>query len=156
MNKEMNKEELIEKLANSLYIVNRNAKVAKTKDLYRLKKLALEKLIEEEKAFKIGLHYSNGKGNWQQKSDVVVQVGEYYFHLPAKKEDFKNLPHLGFRDKSFRNPKVFVPFSLAKKTLQQYVGLEEKSSSSQTNKDKLSFKKYPSYRDKNKYTPYFL
>ena len=50
----------IENLARAIYVVNRHAKTAPNpKYLYALKKKALLKLVQEGKATKKGLHFSN-------------------------------------------------------------------------------------------------
>ncbi|RKJ60060.1 hypothetical protein D7X33_28395, partial [Butyricicoccus sp. 1XD8-22] len=83
-------------LSESIYIVNKHAKTANDpKFLYELKKSALEKMLEEGKAEKVGLHFSRNSKFSQQQSVVLIVCGEYLFHLPPIKEDFQNLPHLG-------------------------------------------------------------
>lgn len=116
----------VDKIARAIYIVNRHAKTAPNpKFLYSLKKKALEKLLSEGKAKKIGLHYSNNPKYSQQQSDVLVYAGQYFFHMPPTKEDFQNLPHLGSLNETYRNPKVKMSLSKAKAILQQYVGYHE-------------------------------
>ncbi|KOO50925.1 hypothetical protein AMD01_02060 [Priestia koreensis] len=111
----------VDDLAQAIFTVNRHAKAAPDpKMLYTLKKLALEKLISEGKAKKEGLHFSKNPGKSQQKSDVLVAVGNYYFHIPPKKEDFQTLSHLGELDMNYRNPKTTMSLSTAKRLLSQY------------------------------------
>ncbi|MBO9130365.1 YkyB family protein [Bacillus sp. 165] len=119
------KEPTISELSQAVFVVNRHAKAAPDpKFLYWLKKKALEKLIFEKKAQKEGLHFSRNPKFSQQQSDVLVRAGDYFFHIPPSKEDFKTLPHLGELSQTYRNPKTNMSLSLAKKLLQNYVGKE--------------------------------
>ncbi len=91
-----------------------------------MKKRALQKLLQEGKGRKVGLHFSNNPKYSQQQSDVLIEIGDYYFHLPPTKEDFEFLPHLGNLNQSYRNPKANMSLNRAKQLLQTYVGLKEK------------------------------
>lgn len=116
----------IENLSQAIFIVNRHAKTAPNpKFLYKLKHDALQKLLKEGKAKKIGLHFSNNPKFSQQQSDVLVVCGKYSFHLPPSKSDFENLPHLGKLDQNVRNPKAHLSLHAAKKLLTLYTGLKE-------------------------------
>lgn len=116
----------IEELSRALFIVNRHAKTAPNpKFLYHLKKQTLEKLIQDGKAKKLGLHFSKNPKNSQQRSDLLVSVGEYYFHIPPQKSDFEALPHLGELNDTYRNPKTNLTLSKAKHILQDYTGINE-------------------------------
>ena len=116
----------IENLAQAVFIVNRHAKTATNpKYLYKLKHEALKKLIEEGKAKKVGLHFSENPKNSKQQSDCLVQCGSYTFHIPPIKQDFVDLPHLGKLDGSTRNPKACVSLNQAKMILQTYTGIME-------------------------------
>jgi YkyB-like protein len=116
----------IENLSQAVFIVNRHAKTATNpKFLYKLKHESLKKLIEEGKARKIGLHFSQNPRNSQQQSDVLVECGRYTFHIPPTKSDFADLPHLGKLDGSVRNPKTSLPLNQAKSVLQLYTGISE-------------------------------
>ncbi|MFT4415203.1 YkyB family protein [Fredinandcohnia humi] len=118
----------VDNLARAIFVVNRHAKTATNpKFLYLLKRKALEKLLEEGKAKKEGLHFSRNPRNSQQQSDVLISAGEYYFHMPPSKEDFSRLPHLGTLNQNYRNPKTHLSLSLAKSLLQQYVGIKEQT-----------------------------
>ncbi|WLR43186.1 YkyB family protein [Bacillus carboniphilus] len=132
-------------IAEAIFTVNRHAKTAPDpKFLYLLKRKALIKLLKEGKASKKGLHYSNNPRFSQQSSDVLIEAGKYYFHMPPTKEDFKNLPHLGKLSSSYRNPKSSLSLSIAKEILQNYVGLKddhEKASSKKQKYEKPVFKK---------------
>lgn len=116
----------IENLSQAIFIVNRHAKTAPDpKFLYRLKHDALQKLLKEGKAKKIGLHFSNNPRFSQQQSDVLVKCGKYSFHLPPSKSDFKQLPHLGKLDHNVRNPKAHISLGEAKKLLTAYTGVKQ-------------------------------
>ncbi|WP_353855958.1 YkyB family protein [Bacillus sp. Bos-x628] len=116
-----------ENISKAIYTVNRHAKTAPNpKFLYLLKKRALQKLLQEGKGRKVGLHFSNNPKYSQQQSDVLIEIGDYYFHLPPTKEDFEFLPHLGDLNQSYRNPKANMSLNRAKQILQTYVGLKEK------------------------------
>jgi hypothetical protein len=116
----------IDDIARAIFIVNRHAKAAlKPQHLYTIKKQALDKLLLEKKAEKIGLHFSNNPRLSNQHSTLLIQVRDYYFHLPPSKEDFKTLEHLGTLDENFRNPQTKMPLSHAKKLLYQYIDWKE-------------------------------
>ncbi|PLR80532.1 hypothetical protein CVD25_20425 [Bacillus canaveralius] len=115
-----------ENLSQAIFTVNRHAKTAPNpKYLYRLKKEAINKMIGEGKAKKVGLHFSRNPRNSQQQSDVLVVCGHYSFHIPPTKDDFKELPHLGSLNEAIRNPKAQIPLGQAKKLLQSYTGIIE-------------------------------
>lgn len=121
-----NRQLTIENLSQALFIVNRHAKTATNpKFLYKLKHESLKKLIEEGKAKKIGLHFSQNPRNSQQQSDVLVECGRYTFHIPPTRVDFDELPHLGKLDGNIRNPKSSLSLNQAKMVLQVYTGITE-------------------------------
>ncbi|WP_456275690.1 YkyB family protein [Bacillus sp. AK128] len=114
----------IQNLTQAIFSVNRHAKTATDpKYLYLLKRKALEKLVHEGKAKKVGLHFSRNPKNSHQQSDVLVSAGDYFFHMPPSKEDFEHLPHLGSLNQTYRNPKSNMALSQAKEVLQDYVGV---------------------------------
>lgn len=116
----------LDNLSQAIFVVNRHAKTAPNpKFLYKLKRDALQKLIEEGKAKKVGLHFSRNPKFSQQQSDVLVTCGKYSFHLPPSKADFKELPHLGKLNDNVRNPKTHLSLSEAKKLLCSYIGIKE-------------------------------
>lgn len=122
----------VESLSQAVFTVNRHAKTAiNPKYLYSLKKQALQKMINEGKATKVGLHFSNNPRFSQQQSDVLVDCGMYTFHIPPAKSDFENLPHLGTLDKTTRNPKCRMSLGEAKVILEKYTGMKEKKETSQ-------------------------
>ncbi|QOR68885.1 hypothetical protein IM538_09810 [Cytobacillus suaedae] len=131
----------VQNLAKAIFIVNRHAKTATNpKYLYLLKRKALEKLLDEGKAKREGLHFSRNPKNSQQQSDVLVSAGDYYFHMPPSRKDFDELPHLGTLNQSYRNPKTHLSLQQAKTLLQQYVGMKEESPLVK-NPDKRKFSK---------------
>lgn len=112
-----------ELIATAIYTVNRHAKTAiDKKPLYQLKKLAIDKMLEENKAQKIGLHFVRNPKNSQQQSSVLIQCADYYFHMIPVKEDFKQLPHLGHLDDTYRNPIRKMNLKMAKQILSDYIG----------------------------------
>ncbi|OCA85615.1 hypothetical protein A8F94_12095 [Bacillus sp. FJAT-27225] len=116
----------VQELSQAIYIVNRHAKTAPNpKYLYLLKHESIKKMLREGKARKVGLHFSNRPKNSQQQSDVLVECGEYTFHVPPEKKDFTNLPHLGQLNDLIRNPKASISLAKAKAILQAYTGIKE-------------------------------
>ncbi|MBS4198771.1 hypothetical protein KHA93_03785 [Bacillus sp. FJAT-49732] len=135
-------EPTIQNLSQAIFTVNRHAKTAiNPKFLYSLKKNALNKMIQEKKATKIGLHFSRNPKYSQQQSDVLVECGDYTFHIPPTKEDFEHLPHLGHLDHHSRNPKTRMSLNLAKQLLINYTGLKEEKKNQQTISQKPVFKR---------------
>ncbi|MCP8616027.1 YkyB family protein [Salirhabdus salicampi] len=115
-----------QQIAEALSVVNRHAKAAPDpRHLYDLKKNAIQKLLEEHKAEKVGLHYSNHPKFSQQHSTLLIQVGDYSFHIPPSKEDMKSVQHLGHIDGSYRNPKPQLSLKRAKLVLYDYLGWEK-------------------------------
>jgi len=109
-------------IAKAIFTVNRHAKAApKPQHLYEIKKQAIEKLLKEKKAKKIGLHFSNNPKLSNQHSTLLVKVANYYFHMPPSKEDFQTLKHLGSLDEDFRNPRTKMALSYAKKIIYNYI-----------------------------------
>ncbi len=130
----------VESLSQAIFIVNRHAKTATNPGfLYKLKHEALIKLIDEGKAKKVGLHFSENPKNSKQQSDVLVQCGRYTFHIPPTKKDFHDLPHLGKLDCNVRNPKAALSLNIAKAILQSYTGITEHH---ETNLQKRSHRTY--------------
>jgi hypothetical protein len=134
----------IDNLSQAIFIVNRHAKTAPNpKFLYELKRKSLQKLIQEGKARKEGLHFSKNPKYSKQQSDVLVVCGNYSFHLPPSKQDFENLPHLGKLDNDIRNPRAVLSLNQAKKLLSKYTGMKEESNETYKKKgyEKPVFKK---------------
>ncbi|WP_050614609.1 YkyB family protein [Bacillus testis] len=116
-----------EELPQAIFIINKHAKAApQPKTLYQMKQMAIQKMLKEGKAKKLGLHFSNNPKNARQQSDVIIQCGNYIFHLPPSKEDIKKLPHLGKRADDKRNPKTYMSLSKAKAIIYNYIGPVEK------------------------------
>ena len=115
-------------LGEAIYSVNRHAKTAPNpKFLYKLKKQTIIKMLEEGKAKKIGLQFSDHPHLSFQQSDVLIQCGRYTFHIPPSKDDFQTLTHLGHLSKEVRNPSSRLSLSKAKKILMSYTGCKEQS-----------------------------
>ncbi|MBU5595285.1 hypothetical protein KQI76_08975 [Amphibacillus sp. MSJ-3] len=118
----MNQE--ISEIAKAIFIINRHAKTAlNPNELYAMKKQAIEKLLINKQARKIGLHFSKQPKFSKQHSTVLVQVGDYYFHIPPSKQDFKNVKHLGELDQNYRNPKTVMSLTQAKKIICRYLNI---------------------------------
>src|SRR5699024_8066149 len=125
-------------LARALYSVKRHAKVAtKPQHLYAIKKLTIDKLLQENQASKIGVHFSNIPKESNQHATLLIKVSNYYFHIPQQIQDFKLLKHLGNLDDEYRNPQRRMSLSQAKKIIYNYIDWQPKEK-----------KKYSSY-----YTP---
>lgn len=107
-------------IAEALFIVNKHAKTATNpRHLYSIKTAAINKLLREKKARKVGLHFSSNPKNSNQHSILLIKVADYFFHIPPKKEDFDELEHLGHLDDSYRNPQPRMSLNYAKKTITQ-------------------------------------
>jgi len=135
-------------IAKALFTINKHAKTAlEPQHLYFIKKKTIEKLLDEEKAKKIGLHFSNNPKLSNQHSILLIQVENYYFHLPPKKEDFKTLEHLGSLDDHYRNPRTKMSLSRAKKIIYQYIEWNDppQKRRNDTNKKRVRNKKHSSF-----------
>lgn len=118
----MGQDASLKTLAQAVFTINRHAKTAPNpKHLYQIKKETINKLLEEKKARKVGLHFSNHPKLSNQHSTLLVQIDDYFFHVPPSKEDFKMLEHLGSLDENYRNPQTKMSLSLAKKIVYQYI-----------------------------------
>lgn len=116
-------EDNIRKIAIAIYTVNRHAKTAPdNKNLYFLKKAALEKLIRSGDAVKIGLHFSENPKYSKQHSTTLVECKDFLFHMIPEKEDFKSLPHLGHQNHTSRNPQERMGLQTARNLLRKFVG----------------------------------
>lgn len=133
----------IKEIAKALFTINRHAKTApEPQHLYHLKKEAIQKLLAEKRAKKVGLHFSNHPKFSNQHSTILVSVDDYYFHILPEKKDFEELKHLGKLDQNFRNPKTKMSLTHAKKIIYQYIDWKPKK------KQKNRRRHYSSY-----YTP---
>ncbi|ARI77666.1 YkyB family protein [Halobacillus mangrovi] len=138
-------------LAEALFIVNRHAKTApEPKHLYDIKKHTIDKLLEENRAKKIGLHFSDHPKFSQQHSTLLIEIGGFYFHIPANKGDFDQLKHLGKVDHSYRNPKPKLSLSKAKRTLYRYLDWEQPKQMTQSFQSTLQ----PSFLGQTDITPW--
>ncbi|MFC5588608.1 YkyB family protein [Sporosarcina soli] len=130
----MNNKQAIRQLAIAIYTINRHAKTAPdNKQLYTLKKMALDKLIRTGKAEKLGLHFVENPKFSKQHSALLVRCDEFLFHTIPDKEDFKTLPHLGQQDAASRNPQERMSLKTARDLLSAFVNphapiIEEKKS----------------------------
>ncbi|GAB3068368.1 YkyB family protein [Virgibacillus ainsalahensis] len=123
----MEKNTLISDLARALFTINRHAKTApEPKHLYFIKKEAINRLLKEKKAEKVGLHFSDHPKFSNQHSTLLVKVDNYYFHVPPSKDDFKELEHLGTLDQNYRNPQTKMSLSQAKKIVYRYIDWKPK------------------------------
>lgn len=143
-----------DKIAQALYTINRHAKAApKPQHLYMIKKAAINKLLHEKEAEKIGMHFSNNPKYSTQHSTLLIKVADYHFHIPPAKEDFQTLEHLGHLDEDFRNPQAKMSLSYAKKIIYNYIDWKEKEPS--VKKERQSFSSYytPSSLGKMEWPP---
>ena len=130
----MNNKQAIRQLAIAIYTINRHAKTAPdNKQLYTLKKMAIDKLIRTGKAEKLGLHFVENPKFSKQHSAVLVRCDDFLFHTIPDKEDFKTLPHLGQQDAASRNPQERMSLKTARDLLSTFVNphapmIEEKKS----------------------------
>ncbi|MGP4109270.1 YkyB family protein [Virgibacillus sp. L01] len=112
----------LSEIAKALFTINRHAKTApEPKHLYFIKKEAINRLLKEKRAQKVGLHFSNHPKFSNQHSTLLVKVDDYFFHIPPTKDDFKRLEHLGELDSSYRNPQTKMSLSHAKKIVYNYI-----------------------------------
>lgn len=117
----------LNELAKAIYTINRHAKTApEPQHLYYIKKEAIDRLLREKRAKKIGLHFSDHPKLSNQHSTSLIKVENYYFHIPPAKEDFKKLDHLGTLDHKYRNPKTKMSLSQAKKIVYRYIDWKPK------------------------------
>nr|WP_233143945.1 YkyB family protein [Lottiidibacillus patelloidae] len=76
----------VNEIAEAIYTINRHAKTAPNpKYLYSLKRMAIEKLISEKKAEKVGIQLSPNPKYSKQQLDVLIKIENYYFHIPPAK-----------------------------------------------------------------------
>lgn len=130
----MTNKQAIRQLAIAIYTINRHAKTApNNKQLYTLKKMALDKLIRTGNAEKLGLHFVENPKFSKQHSALLVRCDDFLFHTIPDKEDFKTLPHLGQQDAASRNPQERMSLKTARDLLSAFVNphapmIEEKKS----------------------------
>jgi hypothetical protein len=115
--------ENIKSIGAAIYKINIHTKTASNPEkLYCLKNAVINKLLQENKAIKLGLHYRPNPKYSYQKSDVLIAIDSYLFHIPITKED-SHLPHLGSRDNEYRNPKTRISLKAAIQLLENYAGI---------------------------------
>jgi hypothetical protein len=123
----MDKNIPLAEIAKALFTINRHAKTApEPQHLYQIKKEAIDRLLAENRAKKIGLHFSNHPKLSNQHSTILISVDDYYFHILPEKQDFEELDHLGALDENYRNPKTKMSLSYAKRIIYQYIDWEPK------------------------------
>ncbi|MFD1849210.1 YkyB family protein [Oceanobacillus bengalensis] len=141
-------------LAKALYTINRHAKTApEPQHLYYIKKEAINKLLEESKAKKVGLHFSDHPKFSNQHSTLLVKVDDYYFHIPPTKDDFKELEHLGSLDQNYRNPQTKMSLSKAKKIIYNYINYKPERKQPSTKRRYVSSYYTPSSLGKMEWPP---
>ena len=129
----------IYEIGEAIYTINRHVKTATNrKPLYSLKKDAIDKLLQDGFARKVGLQYVPRPKNSQQFSTLLIEVGPFLFHTKPTKKDFQQLPHLGDPDASHRNPKVRLNLTTAKKRLYEYLGRPIPKHPKQTNRKRYN------------------
>ncbi|GIO25995.1 YkyB family protein [Ornithinibacillus bavariensis] len=144
----------IQDLAKAIYTVNRHAKTAlEPQHLYFIKKETINRLLKEQKAKKIGLHFSEHPKLSNQHSTLLVQVDDYFFHIPPTKEDFQELKHLGSLDHNFRNPQTKMSLAQAKKIIYQYIDYREPKEKKKKTKKYTSTYYTPSSLGKMEWPP---
>ncbi|RXZ01506.1 YkyB family protein [Fictibacillus sp. S7] len=107
----------IREIAIAIYVINNHAKNAPI--LYSLKYRAIQQLLKEGRAEKIGLQYSPNPGKALRRLDVLVRIEDFFFHQPSTKEDRRTLKVVE-RDSSFRNPKERMSIFRAKQIINAY------------------------------------
>lgn len=132
----------IKDIAKALFSINRHAKTAlEPQHLYHIKKETINKLLKENKAQKIGLHFSDHPKQSNQHSTLLIQVNDYYFHILPEKRDFEVLKHLGPLNQNYRNPRTRMSLSQAKRIVYQYIDWKPKK---QKKTQRHAQQKYPS------------
>ncbi|MGG1573190.1 YkyB family protein [Fictibacillus sp. NRS-1165] len=111
-------------IAIAIHIINKHAKNAPS--LYSIKHRAIQQLLKEGRAEKLGLTYSLNPGNTLQQLVVSIKIDDFLFHLPSTKEDRKTLKVIE-EDPNHRNPKVSMPLKRAKHILEIYSPLPKPS-----------------------------
>lgn len=142
------------RIAKALFSVNKHAKTApKPQHLYFIKKETIHRLLAENRAKKIGLHFSDHPKYSNQHSTLLVQVDDYYFHILPEKDDFQKLKHLGSLDHTYRNPRTKMSLSQAKKIIYQYIDWKPKKRTKTQHKKHTSSYFTPSSLGKMEWPP---
>ncbi|WP_205599207.1 YkyB family protein [Oceanobacillus halotolerans] len=141
-------------IAKAIYTINRHAKTApEPQHLYFIKKEAITRLLKQNYAKKIGLHFSNHPKMSNQHSTLLVKVDNYYFHIPPSKEDFRELKHLGTLDQNYRNPQTKMSLSQAKNIVYRYIDWQPKKPKRQPRRQYTSAYFTPSSLGKMEWPP---
>src|SRR5690625_723627 len=144
----------LQHIAEAVYTVNRHAKTApEPQHLYFLKKEAINQLLKENRAEKIGLHFSERPKLSNQHSTLLVKVANYYFHILPTKNDFKELEHLGALDQSYRNPRTKMSLSKAKRIVYRYIDWQPEKKRQHSRKQYTSSYFTPSSLGKMEWPP---
>lgn len=136
-----------ENLGEALYVINKSAKrirdskkdnydlgqydsvkrsKLKEQELYNLKEKVLSKMLAENRAEIIGIHKQivTNKSEYEWENHLLlINVGEYSFHLPVKMKDIKKHPFLGEIDiiTAEKDKKTKLTFTEAVKLLGKYI-----------------------------------
>lgn len=151
----MNQKIPLSEIAKAIFTINRHAKTApEPQHLYHIKKEAIDRLLAENRAKKVGLHFSNHPKLSNQHSTILISVGDYYFHILPEKQDFEELDHLGALDENYRNPRTKMSLSHAKKIIYQYIDWRPKTKQNTTHKHYSSAYFTPSSLGKMEWPPH--
>lgn len=144
----------IQDIAQALFSINRHAKTApEPQHLYHIKKETIIKLLTENRALKVGLHFSDRPKHSNQHSTLLVSVDDYFFHIPPEKSDFKELKHLGALDQNYRNPRSKMSLSQAKQIVYRYIDYKPTKKQSIKKKQQSSSYFTPSSLGKMEWPP---
>lgn len=144
----------IKDIAEALFTINRHAKTApEPQHLYYIKREAIHKLLKENRAKKIGLHFSDHPKFSNQHSTLLISVDNYYFHILPEKKDFEDFEHLGALDQNYRNPRPKVSLSQARKVIYRYINWRPEKKRKVTHKKTSSSYYTPSSLGKMEWPP---
>jgi hypothetical protein len=104
----------MQELLSAIYTVNNHAKNAN--HLYLYKHRAINKLISEKKAKKIGIQKLAPGSIF-----TVIKAGGFQFHMPVSPLDKKILPSIPL-EPQYRNPKHHMSVKNAKRIIEEYLG----------------------------------
>jgi hypothetical protein len=104
----------MEELLKAIYTVNNHAKNAD--HLYVYKHRAINKLMSEKKANKIGIQKLAPGSIF-----TIIEVCGFQFHMPVTPSDKKTLPSIPI-EPQYRNPKHHMSVKKAKKIIEEYLG----------------------------------
>jgi hypothetical protein len=108
-------------IVQAIYIINRAAKMSRrSKTLYTLKRSALLKLLRENSAYVVGLHYYSSQRCSTPRYYLLICSHNYFFHLVPKHNDLSTHPTVT-AIKYHRNPLVTMPLDNAIKIVSTYI-----------------------------------